>query len=416
MNGFFDLPEVADQFVRYNIGLFGLPGISVLIFQIIALIFIFHFFNYKETLNGKGFFLFSKINLKFPFWSSVVLFFAILIYLFLGGESLNRFLLGPWSPIFALINFFIQYLVAAIFKKLNIDRVGKLVQYLVACSMVLLVPFVIYYSIYKYSRSDVLKWGAMAAEKNNPYICYNVVGANQKTIGENQSKCIIRAAQLSGDLSYCDIILDSKRNSECVNDLTLAYQVSKDLCGRGEGEYDFVCVSRYCDLSDANYLSIPECFLKRAYDESDLSWCERLAGGVNKNMREKCVSTYYFTIAEKSMQKDWCEKMTGRTTFGDDVQVCFDNVEKIYLTDMALTDRNIKVCDEIASQYGAEYCGVRVDSMEQAKIFYDKALKTGDVKWCENIRVYENANKRWLSKWDFSVNQCLYEVNLNAKN
>jgi len=409
--------QAIDQFVRGYIDRYGLAMALLVLSIVVILIVCFQYQNYLQSLKGSPFFLFSgyKTNLKFPFWSSVAVFFGILLALIFklkanDANDLEIFALGPWMPVLALLNFFIQYLIALAVRLLSIDSLRKCLNLLVVVMVIALIPFSGYYLVFKYPTNDINGWGKEAALLSKPEVCGVVIwGLPKEIAGLRQSQCLDYAAHVSGNLKFCYEIYESSRQAECIDDTDMIANVSADLCADGP-DYNFNCVNKYCDMSGFPHAFLADCFFKQGKELNDERWCERIIGEKNEENKDKCFNTVFLAKAKKSMDESWCGRMTGKDIYGQDRDACLSSVDRDAKIFQALASNDEAWCKTIAEADGAGFCQARLLDLRAARKYYEKAKRTADIKECDYLKWFENMNARWRDKWGFSLDSCRTEV------
>lgn len=417
MLSFAPLFQTIDQFIRGYIDRYGLAMALLVLSLALILIVYFQYVNYLQSLKGSPFFLFSgyKTNLKFPFWSSVAVFFGILLILIFKLKASEEndlviFALGPWMPVLALLNFFIQYLLALTVRLLGIDSLRKCLSLLATTLVVVLIPFSGYHLVFKYPTSDTNGWGKEAARLSKPEVCGMVIWGPPKEIaGLKQSQCLDYAAHVSGNLKFCQEIYESSRRDDCIDDTDMIAQVSQELCADGP-DYNFNCVNKYCDMRQSPHTSLAECFFRRGKESNDEKWCERIIGEKNEESRNRCFSTVFLSKAEESLDALWCDRMVGKDIYGQDRNACLGLVDRDVKIYQALASNNGTSCGTIANTDDASFCQSRLLDMRAARTYYEKAKQTANIKECDYLQWYENMNTKWLDKWGFSTASCKAEV------
>lgn len=409
--------QTIDRFIRDYISHYGLAIVLLVLSLIIILVVCLQYRNYLQALKGSPFFLFSgyKTNLKFPFWSSIAVFFGLVLILIFKLKSndengLAIFALGPWMPVLALLNFFIQYIIALLVRILDIDSWQRCANFLATVMVVILVPFSGYYIIFKYPVSDINGWGQEAAKMSKSEMCGVVAwGMPESVAGLKQSQCLDYAAHVSGEIKFCQEIYESSRQEICLNDMNMIAQVSRELCADGP-EYNLNCVNKYCDMRKSPHVFLSECFFRHGKESNDESWCARISGEKNAESKSKCFNTVFLSRAEKSLDVSWCGRMTGRNIYGQDQQACVSLVDRDIKIYQALVSNDESACKEITNANSAAFCRSRIFDMRAARKYYEKAKQTADIKQCDYLRWYENMNTRWVNKWGFSTDSCRAEV------
>ncbi len=417
MLNFIPFFQTIDQFVRNYIHHYGLSAVVLVFSLVIILIVYFQYKNFLQALKGSPFFLFSgyKTNLKFPFWSSVAVFLGFLLVLIFKVKSNDEnglviFALGPWMPMMAILNFFIQYIIALLVRLLDIDSWQKCVNFLAVAMAVLLVPFSGYYIIFKHPTSDINGWGEEAAWLSKSEVCGVVVwGLSGEEAGKKQSQCLDYAAHVSGEIKFCQEIYESSRQENCLDDMNMIAKVSQELCADGP-RYNLNCVNKYCDMRQSPHAFLAECFVRHGKESNDEKWCARISGENNADSKSKCFNTVFLARAEKSLDASWCNRMTGKNIYGQDQNDCAGLVDrdiKIYQT---LVNNDEVWCKDIVDSDSVAFCRSRLFDMRAARKYYEKAKQTADIKQCDYLQWYENMNTKWLDKWGFSTDSCKSEV------
>lgn len=417
MLNFIPFFQTIDRFIRNYINHYGLAMVLLILSFIIILVIYLQYRNYLQSLKGSPFFLFSgyKTNLKFPFWSSMAVFFGLVLVLIsklkTNDESgLAIFALGPWMPVLALLNFFIQYIIALLVRFLDIDSWKRCANFLATAMVVILVPFSGYYIIFKYPASDINGWGEEAARLSKPEVCGAVAWGLPKTAaGLRQSQCLDFAAHVSGEIKFCQEIYESSRQEVCLNDMNMIAQVSRELCPDGPS-HNLSCVNKYCDMRKSPHAFLAECFFRHGKETNDENWCARISGEKNAESKNKCFNTVFLARAEKSLDASWCGRMTGKNIYGQDQVTCLGLVDRDTKIYQALISNNEGGCKDLADADSAAFCRSRLFDMRAARKYYDKAKQTAEIKQCDYLQWYENINTKWLDKWGFSTASCKAEV------
>lgn len=134
------------------------------------------------------------------------------------------------------------FIVAEFVKKYASKKLNLTWRLIIACILFPVTLFLVNIALYPNAPSDWQAWSKDAVVQGNPNLCLNKVEAYYQT------DCLLNAARISQDESYCVLLDDPafsqvSSKADCLTVIQVIKNASKELCST---DYDSDCLKKYC--------------------------------------------------------------------------------------------------------------------------------------------------------------------------